>query len=135
MDELALSSMSVGTLYEQLSTRGSPSAPDRGRTERTAAIETIDKDRMIVDLYESIGSTISSSQRLGRTEETKSTGETVDKDRASETLTSTLMGPSSDLYHALSNDASAGTGERGETALTASSETVDYDQPPEFSYY
>jgi hypothetical protein len=127
--------MSAGTLYEHLSTPGSPSATGRGRTERTAAIETIDRDRMIVDFYTSIGSPVGSSQQLGRTEETKSTGETVDKDRAPETLTSTLVGPSSDLYHALSSAASAAIGQRGETALTASSETVDYDQPPESSYY
>jgi hypothetical protein len=123
--------MLASTLYEQLSVPGSPSATDRGRT---AAIETIDKDRMILDLYTSIGNPVSGSQPLGRTEETKSTGETVDRDRAPETLTSTLIGPVSDLYGSLSTQATPSTGRVGETALTASTETVDYDQPPEFSY-
>jgi hypothetical protein len=122
------------TLYEQLGMPAQAPGVDRGRTERTATLETIDRDRMVVDLYAALGGQIGDDTGHGRTEITREAPETVDKDRAVEALTSSLTGPPTDLYGALVRPSRTVLADRGETVLTASTETIDYDQPPELSY-
>jgi hypothetical protein len=122
------------TLYEELSVPVRQDGTHHGRTERTAMIETIDRDVAVVDLYASLGSPSGDKRdKAGRTEETKATGETVDRDRAGVLMSSGLLAAPVDLYGALGKPPTIAC-EHGETALTASTETVDYDQPPEGSY-
>jgi hypothetical protein len=128
--------MSTTTLYQKLGMPARGRDADRGRTERTADDrETIDDDHMVIDLYAILGDpVVGDSFDVGRTEETKSTGETIDKDRAGEALATSLLEPSTDLYAALVSPARSVAADWGETAITASTETIDYDQPPDFRH-
>jgi len=126
--------MAATTLYEDLSVRVVGTVADRGRTERTAAIETIDRDRMVVDLYAELAQPAAGCSPVGRTEETKARGETVDRDRAGETISTVLVGPVVDLYGALAQPARSAAVDYGETAITRATETIDWDQPPDLPY-
>ena len=129
--------MNSTTLYEQLSVSTQRPGVDHGRTERTADDrETIDNDRLVVDLYATLGNPVvaDGSEDVGRTEGSRDTRETIDKDRAGLALNSTLIGPPTDLYDALVHLARKTAADQRETALTASTETIDYDQPPDFPY-
>jgi hypothetical protein len=128
--------MSATTLYEQLSVPGQAPWLDRNRTEYTADDrETVDNDRMLVDLYAVFGDPVMGDRSdVGRTEITRESPETVDNDRAGLALNSTLNGPPTDLYSALVRPAGSVVGDRGETALTASTETIDWDQPADLPY-
>jgi hypothetical protein len=127
--------MVASTLYESLGTRTHDAEGDRGRTRKTANPETIDDDRMVPDLYLSLGDpVVSDGSDVGRTEITRESRETVDKDRAVYTLSSSLFAPPRDLYGALATRARQPRVDRGETAITASTETIDWDQPSDIRY-
>jgi hypothetical protein len=73
------------TLYELLSSRA-PDSGGLGRTEQTATVETIDRDRQLGErseisgLYPLLSGTAPSGGNHGRTQLTEST-ETIDWDR------------------------------------------------------
>jgi hypothetical protein len=124
--------MKAATLYEALSIPAH--GEDRDRTQRTLDHrETIDADRLIVDLYSELSeAVIGVGSDVGRTEVTRiASPETVDRDRAEPAVSSALLGPPVDLYGALSAPTSGTAVDAGETAITASTETIDWDQPPE----
>lgn len=105
---------------------------DPTRTERTADDrETIDRDRVQSDLYSQLSRGISPGQvDTGRTEITRADTETVDRDRQAPHGLSSLLGASEDLYSALSVSGLASDEDRGRTALTESTESIDWDRPP-----
>lgn len=113
------------------------SPPDPGRTEQTAAKETIDRDRHPLamgghltegSLYEAVSSSAQGSDR-GRTELTKVKGETVDRDHHGLGQARQLSG-GNDLYVALSDRVPCGDSDRGRTEITTATETIDWDRPP-----
>jgi hypothetical protein len=115
------------TLYQELGrSTVDLSGPDRGRTERTAAKETIDNDCFPSTLYAVVGRSTHAGADRGRTEVTKAGGETVDRDRHVPSGRSTLVG--GDLYAVLGSCVSGD--ERGRTAVTESTETIDRDRSP-----
>lgn len=125
--------MSPQSLYASLGRRTAKSAgPDHGRTERTATRETIDNDRAQSSLYSQLGvDAFGGNGDRGRTEETKAGGETVDRDRHVPRDFSALLAGTDDLYLTLGTPSGA-TGEegRGRTAITESTESIDWDRPP-----
>jgi hypothetical protein len=105
---------------------------DPARTEYTADDrETIDRDRAQFDLYPQLGSGDGLDQEdIGRTEVTRADAETVDRDRHAPHVLSALFGADDDLYSVLAAGAHVSAADRGRTALTESSESVDWDRPP-----
>jgi hypothetical protein len=125
-----LSSMMSGTLYEQLGVAAQDLAVDHGRTEKSTALETIDKDRLVLDLYASLGDpVIAGDSDVGETDVTRQAPETVDRDRADQVLGSSLLGPPTDLYGALACSVGSAADDRGKTEGTiATGETIDRDR-------
>lgn len=118
------------TLYTELGRRaGQPTVGDHGRTEQTAARETIDNDRAHSTLYAAIGGCAEGVSDRARTEVTKVDAETVDRDRHMRTGFSPILGAEPDLYTALGSGAAAG-GDPGRTDITESTETLDWERPP-----
>lgn len=120
------------TLYEVLAAparEDRSQSGDRGRTERTAKVETMDRDRATIDLYANLGVGVTGDGPAdGRTEETK-TIETIDKDRVLMSRTCALHAPVDDLYAALATNPAVGRG-GGRTEITEATETLDWDRPP-----
>lgn len=109
---------------------------DPGRTEHTATVETIDRDRHAAgcssqlingSLFEAISTRAQTSER-GRTEVTKAGDETIDRDHHAFAFHYQLTGDG-DLYRALSHPAASANGDRGRTAITEATETIDWDKP------
>jgi hypothetical protein len=114
--------MSSTTLYEQLGVPGQAPGFDRQRTEATADDrETIDNDRLLVDLYATLGNPViaDGSEDVGRTEGSRDTRETIDNDRL-------IV----DLYAVLGHPIAGDGSEVGRTEITriAAPETVDKDR-------
>lgn len=118
-----------------------PDAPtlgrDFGRTEHTATVETIDRDRHVLnrtsalvggDLYDALSFEAGEGPDRGRTESTKAGIETIDNDRHAQ-FSSTALLAGEDLYHELARVVS-GVGDPGRTELTEATETIDWDKPP-----
>lgn len=116
------------TLYEALSKAVDGTGVDDGRTEETKTVETIDKDR-ISTAYLALSSTVATGDSDdGRTEQTRETPETTDNDRVGVRVPQSLLAPPTDLYATLGG--TVGQGANGtETAMTASTETMDWDRP------
>lgn len=117
------------TLYQALARPALAGPGNRGRTERTAQVETMDRDRSEAGLYLRLGTASRSQVDIGRTEETK-TIETIDRDRAGAGIPGALCAPITELYTALAAPARPAQGP-GRTELTESTETVDWDRPPD----
>jgi hypothetical protein len=118
------------TLYMELGRElDGQMARDRGRTEWTAAKETIDNDHSPLSLYTAISGFAADGSDRGRTEETKAGGETVDRDRHMPSEFSAVHGADLDLYAALGSNA-APRDDSGRTAITESTETLDWDRSP-----
>jgi hypothetical protein len=121
------------TLYTSLARRVPVDADaDPARTEFTFDDrETIDRDRAQSSLYSQLSIGIAPDQRdAGRTEVTRADSETVDRDRHAPHGRSALFGAGDDLYCALATWVPASTGDQGRTALTESTESIDWDRPP-----
>jgi hypothetical protein len=54
----------------------------------------------------------------------------VDRDRQAPHGFSSLFGAGEDLYSVLATSAPASAGDRGRTAVTESTESIDWDRPP-----
>ncbi len=122
--------MGTGTLYKELGREpADQTVRDRARTDRTSNKETIDNDRVQSTLYAAIGGYAKGGTDRGRTEETKAGGETVDRDRHVPSGFSAVLGSDLDLYAALGSGATRGN-ELGRTAITESTETLDWDRSP-----
>ena len=117
------------TLYESLGQSTAGADGDRGRTERTAAVETIDRDRGQTSLYSRLSSGVVGGRGIGRTEITRADVETVDRDRQAPYGSSALFGVG-DLYEALGQEPDRTATGRGRTAVTESTESIDWDRPP-----
>lgn len=126
--------MTTQTLYTSLARRV-PVEPDADptRTEYTFDDrETIDRDRAQSNLYSRLSIGIAPGQQAdpGRTEVTRADAETVDRDRQAPHGFSALFGVGDDLYCALATRVHVPTGDQGRTALTESTESIDWDRPP-----
>jgi hypothetical protein len=128
--------MSPTTLYEQLSVAAHGAGLDRGRTDKSTSVETIDKDRHVLDLYASLcDPVIAGDSDVGETDITRQETETIDRDRADQTLNSSLLGPPTDLYGVLACSVASAAGDRGETTRTLTTdETIDEGWAPEHPY-
>jgi hypothetical protein len=130
--------MGARTLYQQLSVPGRALGCGRYRTEYTANDrETIDDDRLIIDLYAELGDlVVSDGSEVGRTEITRiAAPETVDRDHADQFLDSSLTGPPTDLYGVLACSGSSSADDRGETTRTLTTdETIDEGWAPDLPY-
>ncbi len=125
--------MPAETLYKSLGRRVALAADaDPARTEYTADDrETVDNDRVMTGLYSQLGvSAAPGESDRGRTESTKAGGETIDRDRHAPYESSVLFGARDDLYGVLAADPLAGSESSGRTALTESTESIDWDRPP-----
>lgn len=121
------------TLYMSLARSATLDANvDPARTERTADDrETIDRDRAQSSLYSQLSAGAASGHGdPGRTEITRADEETVDRDRHAPYGSSALLGTDDDLYRALGDRSHIVAKDRGRTALTESTESIDWDRPP-----
>jgi hypothetical protein len=121
------------TLYSSLSRCPATHAgADPARTEYTADDrETIDRDRAVSTLYSRLSNGIApGSGDVGRTEITRADAETVDRDHHAPHGSSALFGAAEDLYCHLGARAHVSGGDKGRTALTESTESIDWDRPP-----
>jgi hypothetical protein len=120
----------MSSLYEQLAAApGARSGAER-RTDSPAGIAPVDTD-LDGNLYQQLGQPVlDASADLGETEITRDDKETVDKDRVDIGLLSALVSGPTSLYSTLA-DAPVVADATAETALTAASETIDWDRPPQ----
>jgi hypothetical protein len=125
--------------WTTLLSSGSPSVErDAARTEQTATVETIDRDRHAPDqasallhqgLYGALSAEALDGSNRTRTDTTKAM-ETIDNDRHPLGAASSLVGAGRDLYSALSKPAGHSGLDRGRTEITEATETIDLDKPP-----
>lgn len=119
-------------------------ADDRGKTQQTAMVETVDVDRHVPhrssalldgDLYGALSGSVADRDDRGRTEITKADTETADNDRRRPLSSFSELAGSKDLYAALSQEPSRSQTDRGRTELTEATETIDLDRPPGARYF
>lgn len=118
------------SLYERLGVAVEEAGDVRGETNQSFGLptETIDEARLPT-LYQRFGTEVSDATDPSRTEQTREAPETIDNDRVVHRVAASLVAPRTDLYVALGTRTGTRSAAGEETALTASTETIDLDRP------
>jgi hypothetical protein len=120
----------VDTLYEHLGNAVEEAGDVRGETNHSFGLptETVDEARLPT-LYQRFGAEVLDAIDPSRTEQTRDAPETIDKDRVLHRVAASLVAPVTDLYVTLGASPGTRSAAGQETALTASTETIDWDRP------